>query len=101
MRIFVTGGAGFTGSHLVDRLMVSNNRVTVFDNLSSGRMKFIQQHMGKDNFRLIEADLLDLDKVKEAVVGHEVVIHLAANPEAEVGHRKYRARFKARNYCHL
>jgi len=85
MRIFVTGGAGFTGSHLVDRLMVSNNRVTVFDNLSSGRMKFIQQHMGKDNFRLIEADLLDLDKVKEAVVGHEVVIHLAANPEARWG----------------
>lgn len=85
MRYFVTGGAGFIGSHLVDGLITENNQITIFDNLSSGRMEFIEQHVGKENFRLIEADLLDLDKVKEAVAEHEIVIHLAANPEARWG----------------
>ncbi len=85
MRIFITGGAGFIGSHLVDRLIAEGNKVTVFDNLSSGRMEFIEHHEGKDNFKFIEADLLNLDKVKEAIIGHEVVFHLAANPEARRG----------------
>ncbi|WP_407356541.1 NAD-dependent epimerase/dehydratase family protein [Methanolobus sp. WCC5] len=42
--ILVTGGAGFIGSHVADRLVSMNNRVTVFDNLSSGRMDFIAHH---------------------------------------------------------
>ncbi len=85
MRIFITGGAGFIGSHLVDRLIAEGNQVTVFDDLSSGRMEFIEHHQGKDNFKFIEADLLNLDKVEEAIKGHEVVFHLAANPEARRG----------------
>jgi len=85
MRIFVTGGAGFIGSHLVDRLIAEGNQVTVLDNLSSGQMEFIEQHEGKDNFKFIEADLLHLDRVKAATIGHEVVFHLAANPEARWG----------------
>lgn len=85
MRCFVTGGAGFIGSYLVDRLIIEGNQVTVFDNLSSGRKEFIEHHIERDNFRLIEADLLDLDKLKEATRGHEVVFHLAANPEARLG----------------
>lgn len=85
MRCFITGGAGFVGSHLVDRLIIEGNRVTVFDNLSSGRKEFVEQHLGGDNLSLIEADLLDRDKVKEAIAGHEVVFHLAANPEARLG----------------
>ena len=84
-RVFVTGGAGFVGSHLVDRLMAEDYQVVVFDNLSSGRMEFIEQHMGRDSFRFIKADLLDLDKVKEAIVGCDIVFHLAANPEARLG----------------
>ncbi len=85
MKSFVTGGAGFIGSHLVDRLIAEGNQVTVLDNLSSGRMEFIQHHMGTDSFRFIEGDLLDLDKLREVVAGHEVVFHLAANPEARRG----------------
>jgi UDP-glucose 4-epimerase len=85
MKAFVTGGAGFIGSHLVDRLMAEGNQVTVFDNLSSGKKGFIKQHVGKGNFKLIKADLLDLDKVKETVERHDVVFHLAANPEARWG----------------
>ena len=84
MEYFVTGGAGFIGSHLVDRLIDEGNQVTLYDNLSSGNEEFIKQHIGKDKFKFIEADLLDLEKVKEAIAGHDVVFHLAANPEARL-----------------
>lgn len=84
MRYFVTGGAGFISSHLVDRL-VEMGEVAVYDNLSSGRKKFIKHHLGRDNFRFIEADLLELDTLKGAMRDHDVVFHMAANPDARVG----------------
>ena len=59
IRFFISGGAGFIGSHLVDRL-VQLGRVTVCDNLSSGYLDFIRHHLGRDNFNFIQADLLDL-----------------------------------------
>ena len=84
-KYFVTGGAGFIGSHLVDRLMTEGNEVTVYDNLSSGSKVFAQHHLGKEGFQLIEADLLNLDTLKEAIANHDVIFHLAANPEARLG----------------
>jgi UDP-glucose 4-epimerase len=84
MRFFVTGGAGFIGSHLVDKL-IQNGKVTVFDNLSSGKVEFISHHFGKSNFVFIQKDLLDLEDLKEAIKGHDVVFHLAANPDARLG----------------
>jgi UDP-glucose 4-epimerase len=83
-KYFVTGGAGFIGSHLVDRL-VARGGVTVYDNLSSGRRDFLEQHFNRDDFRLIEADLLDFDTLKGAMGGHDVVFHLAANPDVRAG----------------
>lgn len=85
MRCFVSGGAGFIGSHLVDRLMAEGNQVTVYDNLSSGRIEFIEQHLKNKNFSLIKADLLDNNKIKKSIAGHDIVFHLAANPEARRG----------------
>jgi UDP-glucose 4-epimerase len=85
MRYFVTGGAGFIGSHLVDRLMAEGNYVTVFDNFSVGKMEFIKQHIKNKKFKLIQADLLDLGILKKSIIGHDVVFHLAANPEARLG----------------
>jgi UDP-glucose 4-epimerase len=85
MKCFVTGGAGFIGSHIVDRLVAEENFVTVFDNLSSGRKEFIEQHFDNDRFKLIEEDLLDLEKTNKAIAGHDVVFHLAANPDARLG----------------
>ena len=85
MKAFVTGGAGFIGCHLVDWLVQAGNHVTVFDNLSSGRKGFIEHQLDKDGFEFIQADLLDLEAVKEAVKGHDIIFHLAANPDAMLG----------------
>ena len=77
MKVLVTGGAGFIGSHLVDLLVQRGDHVTVFDNMSSGRAEFIAHH--GDSVRFFEGDLLDLDAVKTAMDGIELVFHLAAN----------------------
>jgi UDP-glucose 4-epimerase len=84
-RAFVTGGAGFIGSHLVDRLKAEGDIVTVYDNLSSGKEAFISQHLGKHDFGFIRADLLELKRLTESMKGHDIVFHLAANPEAREG----------------
>jgi UDP-glucose 4-epimerase len=83
MSKLVTGGAGFIGSHLVDKLMSSGYSVKVFDNLSSGDLKNIEKWMDKEGFEFIQGDLLDLEKIIEAVHSCDVVYHLAANPEVD------------------
>jgi UDP-glucose 4-epimerase len=84
MHSFVLGGAGFVGSHLVDRL-VPRGPVTVFDNLSVGKKAFIQAHLDSGAVKLVVADALDLPALREAIAGHDVVFHLSANPEARWG----------------
>jgi len=84
VRYFVTGGAGFIGSHLVDRL-IDTGDVTVYDNLSSGKKEFIKHHLGRGSFQFIQADLRELDTLKEAMKNHDVVFHMAANPDARAG----------------
>lgn len=76
MRVMVTGGAGFLGSRLVGRLLEGGNAVTVYDNFSSGRKEFIQQHLGKKDFALIEADLLDREELLRAMGGSNTVYHV-------------------------
>ena len=90
MKAFVTGGAGFIGSHLVDRLIEKGHNVTVFDNLSSGEIKYIQHHKEDKNFNFIESDLLELEDVKKSVKGHDVVFHIAANPFVRLGEKQTR-----------
>ncbi len=90
MRVFVTGGAGFIGSHLVDKLIKRGDEVTVFDNLSSGDKKYIKYHLDNPNFKFIKADLLDLKTVKKEIKNHDVVFHIAANPYVRLGEKKTR-----------
>ncbi len=75
MRILVTGGAGFIGSHVVDRFVALGHEVTVFDNLSTGRREFVNPTAG-----LVEADLQDVEAVERCVAEArpEVVDHHAA-----------------------
>lgn len=82
--ILVTGGAGFIGSHLVDRLLLKN-RVTVLDNFSSGLREHIDQHQSNPDFKLLEMDLMDSKAVEKAVSGKDMVFHIAANPDVKLG----------------
>jgi UDP-glucose 4-epimerase len=80
---FVAGGAGFIGSHFVDRLLADPQveRVTVFDNMSSGREWHFAGHLGDGRFTFMRGDVEDLDALAAAMRGHETVIHLASNPD--------------------
>lgn len=84
-KVLVTGGAGFIGSHLVDRLIEMGNMVTVYDNLSSCKMDFIFHHMDNPKFRLIEGDLLYADSIEAACKNADFVFHVAANPDVRLG----------------
>jgi len=84
-RILVTGGAGFIGSHVVDRLVSMGNKVTVFDNLSSGRLEFLDNCINDPGFRLVQGDLLDEKKIEEACRDMDLVFHVAANPDVRLG----------------
>jgi UDP-glucose 4-epimerase len=81
--VFVSGGAGFIGSHLVARLLGNENvrRVVVFDNFSSGKRSHLNELAGENRLEIIEADLKELDAVKQGMAGCETVFHLAANPD--------------------
>jgi len=90
MKAFVTGGAGFIGSHLVDKLVDRGDLVTVYDNLSSGNKEFIENHIEQNKVNLIEADLLDLERVIKEIKDHDVVFHIAANPFVRLGEKQTR-----------
>jgi nucleoside-diphosphate-sugar epimerase len=78
LKVLVTGGAGFIGSHLVDRLVSDGAELKVLDNLSTGNMENIQRHVNSGRVELIEGDIRDTSVVKKAVEGVSVVAHLAA-----------------------
>ncbi len=90
MKITVTGGAGFIGSHLVDRLLSLGNEVTVIDNLSSGKMKFLREHLEKPNFKFIKLDLLESEKLTKSIRSADIIYHLAANPDVRLGAKNTR-----------
>jgi UDP-glucose 4-epimerase len=85
MNYLVTGGAGFIGSTLVDRLLALGHRVTAYDNFSTGQRPFLDGALTNPNFRLVEGDVLDLPALKRAAAGAEVVYHLAANADVRFG----------------
>ena len=82
-RFFLVGGAGFIGSHFVDRLLadLDAGAVTVYDDFSSGRERHLEHHAGDERLTVHRADARDLDALRTAMEGHDVVIHLASNPD--------------------
>ena len=75
-RVLVTGGAGFVGSHVADRLLAEGAEVTILDDFSTGWRQFVPARA-----RLIEGDLLDAAAVARTVEGRDFVFHLAANAD--------------------
>jgi UDP-glucose 4-epimerase len=85
MRYFVTGGAGFIGSNLVDRLLADGHAVTAYDNLSTGQVRFLDPAHKHPAFRLVEGDMLDERKLTDSIKGHDFVFHFAANADVRFG----------------
>lgn len=82
-RYFLVGGAGFIGSHFTDRLLArgETEALTIYDNFSSGRAWHVEQHRDDRRFRIVRADVKDLDTLTDAMRDHDVVLHFASNPD--------------------
>lgn len=82
-RWFIAGGAGFIGSHFTDRLLSdpSTSGVTLFDNFSSGREWHYAHHSSDPRLTVVRADIKDSQTLRSSLAGHDVVIHLASNPD--------------------
>lgn len=84
-RCFVTGCAGFLGSHLTERLLAQGQRVTGYDNLSLGRREWIEPVFKHPLFTFFQADLRNLPTLQQAMKDHDVVFHLGANTDIPRG----------------
>jgi len=84
MSVIVTGGAGFIGSHLVDKLVELGFTVKVLDNLSSGSLENIKHLLVKKNIEFVYIDIKNYEELKKALKNVETVFHFAANPEVRV-----------------
>ncbi len=85
MRFFVTGGAGFIGSHITDRLLALGHEVVVFDNFSTGHEEFLSEAAQSPRLTIVRGDTLDADRIAEAMAGADTVVHLAANADVRFG----------------
>jgi UDP-glucose 4-epimerase len=84
-RVCVTGGAGFIGSNLVDRLSSHGVEVTIVDDFRTGRREFLAAAAQRAGVRLLEGDILDTALLEEAVAGCDWVFHLQANADVRHG----------------
>jgi UDP-glucose 4-epimerase len=85
MKAIVTGGAGFLGSHLVDRLLADGYHVKVIDNLSTSTDEYMKPLMDNDKFEFVLMDILEKDRLMTEFSGFDVVFHFAANADIRRG----------------
>ena len=78
MKILVTGGAGFVGSHLVDRLLAEGNSVVILDDSSTGRLENLRQHKDNFNFSFIDGSVLNQNLLDSTAKEVDYIFHLAA-----------------------
>jgi len=81
MKAIVTGGAGFIGSHLVDRLLGEGYFVSVVDNMSCGCLENLQHHSGNPRLTVHNVDIRDAGQLNRIFAGHDVVFHMAAHAD--------------------
>ena len=78
MRILVTGGAGFIGSHLCERLMLDGNQITVLDSASTGRFSNLSSIVDSPQFKIVEGSILETNVLNPLIKDADYVFHLAA-----------------------
>lgn len=84
-RWFITGGAGFIGSHVVDLLVSAGCQVTVFDNLSLSTDQYLKDYIKTNKIAFVKKDMLDLEALSNSMAGHDIVWHLGANTDIPSG----------------
>jgi UDP-glucose 4-epimerase len=85
MKVFITGGAGFIGSHLADKFLENGYEVVVYDSLVTGHKKFIEHNLKNARYTFVEGNVLDVNLVKKSSVGCDVVCHFQANADVRGG----------------
>ena len=85
MKCLVTGGAGFIGSSLADRLLARGDEVVCYDNFDTGQIEFLEGARKNPRFTLVRADTLDQGALTSAMAGCDMVFHLAANADVRFG----------------
>jgi UDP-glucose 4-epimerase len=85
MNYVITGCAGFIGSTFVDRLLGQGHSVVGIDNFSTGQHRFLEAASRRQEFRLVQSDLLELPPLIDALKGAEAVVHFAANADVRFG----------------
>ena len=85
MKYFITGAAGFIGSHLADQLLDEGHEVVGWDDFSTGQERFVENARRRRNYQLMKGDNLDLEGLKSAMKGCEQVFHFAANADVRFG----------------
>jgi len=78
MRILITGGAGFIGSHLTDRLVADGHKITILDNLATGQKENLSAHLGGGSVNFVEGSILDVPLLDGLIKENEYIFHLAA-----------------------
>lgn len=85
MRYFITGGAGFIGSHIAEKLLRQSSDVTVYDNFSTGRKDFFGTQLDNPLLKVVEGDVLDSNYLISVMRDHDMVFHLQANADVRNG----------------
>ncbi len=85
MKCFVTGGAGFVGSNLVDRLLGEGHDVCCFDDLSTGQERFLDSARMNPRFTFVRGSILQAGLLEKESAGSDIVFHLAANADVRFG----------------
>ncbi len=85
MRCVVTGGAGFIGSNVVDRLLAAGHEVVAYDDFSTGQERFLDRARASPRLRIVRGDILDAAALESAIAGADQVFHLAASADVRFG----------------
>jgi len=93
-KVLITGGAGFIGSHITNKLIAKGSDVVVFDNLSSGDLKNLEHLKDNKKFSFINGDLLKVEEIDAALRKVSKVYHIAANPEVRLGETNTKTHFE-------